>query len=102
MISSVELFQLNEMAPDTGNYAATCPLDVEPMAVARAVGDHLHIAFYLEGLADGVATQGERVCTARIWAAAATLREVIGAPRCLLCSISCFMRLPYSFQNWMS
>lgn len=66
------------MVPDAGSYAATCPLDVKRMADTRAVGDNLHIAFYLEGLADGVATQGERVCEARIRAAAVTLREVIG------------------------
>jgi DNA-binding CsgD family transcriptional regulator len=52
----------------------------ESLNLAREVGDKVLIASGLEGLAGGVATQGELVWTTRLWGAAAALRDTIGAP----------------------
>ena len=52
----------------------------ESLDVVIEVGDKVLIALGLEDLAGVVATQGEPVWATRLWAAAAALRETIGAP----------------------
>jgi predicted ATPase/DNA-binding CsgD family transcriptional regulator len=49
-------------------------------ALPSKVGDQRNIPFYLEGLAEVVAVQGEGVWAARLWGAAETLREELHAP----------------------
>jgi len=52
----------------------------ESLDVVIKVGDKVLIALGLEDLAGVVGTQGEPVWATRLWAAAAALREMIGAP----------------------
>jgi predicted ATPase/DNA-binding CsgD family transcriptional regulator len=62
------------------DYAAARTLYEESLAIGRVVGDRLNIPFYLEGLADVVATQGDPVWAARLWGTAEALREAMGNP----------------------
>ena len=48
--------------------------------MARSVNARVTISLGLEGLAGAVATQGELVWAARLWGAADSLRQAIGAP----------------------
>jgi predicted ATPase/serine/threonine protein kinase/DNA-binding CsgD family transcriptional regulator len=61
------------------DYAAARTLYEESLAIARVMGDRLNTPFYLEGLADVVATQGDPVWAARLWGVAEALREEIRA-----------------------
>jgi DNA-binding CsgD family transcriptional regulator len=63
-----------------GEYASARTRYEEGLAVARQVGDKLYIASCLEGLAGVAAGQGDFVRAVRLWGAAASLREMIGAP----------------------
>ncbi len=63
-----------------GDYARARIHYEEGLALARKVDDKGYIAFYLEGLADLIAVQGEPPWAARLWGAAEALREAIGAP----------------------
>jgi len=62
------------------DYAAARTLYEESLAIGRVVGDRLNIPFYLEGLADVVASQGDPVWAARLWGTAEALREAMGTP----------------------
>jgi predicted ATPase/DNA-binding CsgD family transcriptional regulator len=71
---------LAEVAEIEQDRALARSLYQESLDVVIEVGDKVLIALGLEGLAGVVATQGEPVRATRLWAAAAVLREAIGAP----------------------
>jgi predicted ATPase/DNA-binding CsgD family transcriptional regulator len=62
-----------------GDYTSARDLYEESLVLAR-VGQKLNIASGLEGLASVVAFQGEPAWAARLWGAAAALRDSMGAP----------------------
>ncbi len=49
--------------------------------IPKNFDDTLNLPFYLEGLAEVVAAQGEGVWAARLWGAAASMREELPSPR---------------------
>jgi hypothetical protein len=61
-----------------GDVAAARTLQEE--SVTQAIPDYWQTAFCLEGLAETVARQGEVARAARLWGAAASLRERCGVP----------------------
>jgi predicted ATPase/serine/threonine protein kinase/DNA-binding CsgD family transcriptional regulator len=63
-----------------GDYVAARACSEESLAIGREVGDNLSIGFSLEGLAAVVAVQGDPAWAARLWGAAASLREAMGTP----------------------
>ena len=74
------LICLGRVAADQGDYAAAHAFYEESLAIVREAGDNLGICFYLEGLADVVAVQGDPAWAARFWGLAEALREVMGTP----------------------
>jgi len=78
MIQSIAI--LAKVADVQHDRTAALALYQKSLDLAREVGDKVLIASGLEGLAGVVATQGEPVWAARLWGAAAVLRETIGAP----------------------
>jgi predicted ATPase/class 3 adenylate cyclase len=74
------LFVLGRVAESLGDYAAARALYEESLAKGKEVGDKLNIAFYLEGLADVVALQGEPAWAAQLWGSTEALREAMGTP----------------------
>ena len=68
------------MAAIERDYAAARTHYEESLAIGRVVDDRLNIPFYLEGLADVVAPQGDPVWATRLWGAAEALREAMGTP----------------------
>src|SRR5947209_14814825 len=75
-MSIVEMPYLGEGVAEQSEYLAPHPLYEEHAALAREVRDRLNIACYLEGLAEGIAAQGDINCAGRLWEAAETLREI--------------------------
>jgi len=64
-----------------GNHAAARALYEESLAMAsKGMDDKGALASCLEGLADVVAAQGERLWATRLWGTAEALREAMGAP----------------------
>jgi len=63
-----------------GDHAAAHAHYEQGLAHARKIGYKLHIPFFLDGLANLLATQGAPVRAARLWGAAETLRESMGVP----------------------
>ncbi len=62
------------------NYPVVRSLYEESLTLAREIDYRVGIPFYLEGLAQGVAAQGERVWAVRLWGTAEYLRESISSP----------------------
>ena len=54
-----EIFLLGRVEADGGDYARARAFYEESLTIGRAVGEQQRIAFYLEGLADVVAVQGD-------------------------------------------
>jgi predicted ATPase/class 3 adenylate cyclase len=77
--TTVSLYAFAQVVGASGDDARSQSLYEEGIAVARKTGNR-HVAFGLEGLARVVAVQGELSWAARLWGAAETLRETIGAP----------------------
>ena len=77
---TVSLYALAQVVAAGGDDARSQSLYEEGIAVARKTGNRQTVAFGLEGLARVVAVQGELSWAARLWGAAETLRETIGAP----------------------
>ncbi len=73
------LCALGRVAATEGNYTAARALYEESLACG-ASADKLAIASSLEGLASVVAAQGEATWAARLWGAAAALRDAYGTP----------------------
>jgi DNA-binding CsgD family transcriptional regulator len=61
------------------NYPAVRSLYGEILTLAWEENDPLYVPFYLDGLAQVVAAQGEGAWAARLWGAAESLREGIGS-----------------------
>jgi DNA-binding CsgD family transcriptional regulator len=78
--TTVSLYALAQVVGASGDDTRSQSLYEEGIAVARKEGNRQTIAFGLEGLARVVAVQGEVSWAARLWGAAETLRETIGAP----------------------
>ena len=78
--TTVSLYALAQVVEASGDDARSQSLYEEGIAVARKEGNRQTVAFGLEGLARVVAVQGEVSWAARLWGAAETLRETIGAP----------------------
>jgi DNA-binding CsgD family transcriptional regulator len=78
--TTVSLYALAQVVGASGDDTRSQSLYEEGIAVARKEGNRQTIAFGLEGLARVVAAQGEVSWAARLWGAAETLRETIGAP----------------------
>ncbi len=74
------LIVLGRVRAIQGNHAVARSLYEESLAMARSVNARVTISLGLEGLAGAVATQGELVWAARLWGAADSLRQAIGAP----------------------
>jgi predicted ATPase/DNA-binding CsgD family transcriptional regulator len=70
---------LGKVTSAQGNYAGARAYYEQSLQVAREAGFHWEIACGLEGLASIVAAQNELAWAARLWGAAETLREVLGA-----------------------
>jgi ATP/maltotriose-dependent transcriptional regulator MalT len=75
-----ELFMLGRVAALEGDYARARAFYEENLTIGRAVGEKQRIAFYLEGLADVVAVQGDSAWAVRLWGTAEALREAMGTP----------------------
>jgi DNA-binding CsgD family transcriptional regulator len=75
-MSIVEMPHLRESLAAQSEGLVPHPLHEERAALAREVRDRLNIACYLEGLAEGIAAQGDINCAGRLWEAAETLREI--------------------------
>jgi tetratricopeptide (TPR) repeat protein len=77
---TLSLYALAQVVAAQGDDARSQSLYEEGIAVSRKTGNRQFVAFGLEGLARVVAVQGELSWAARLWGAAETLRETIGAP----------------------
>jgi tetratricopeptide (TPR) repeat protein len=77
--TTISLYALAKVVAAQGDDARSQSLYEEGIAVARKTGNRETIAFGLEGLACVVVAQGELSWAARLWGAAETLRETIGA-----------------------
>lgn len=75
-MSARGLFHLSKRASVQRDQPAPHMLYEEHKAFTTAVEERLNIACYLEGLAGGIAAQGDRASTARLWQAAEILREM--------------------------
>jgi len=74
------LNNLANLAFEQGAFGSARVLHEEGLAIDRELGDRWGMAFALEGLAAVVAALGNSLRAARLWGAAARLREEIGAP----------------------
>ncbi|MGO8947863.1 MAG: ATP-binding protein [Ktedonobacterales bacterium] len=72
---------LGKIMARQGDLAAARALQEESVTLPRAFHDDWETAFCLEGLAETLAAQGEATRAARLWGAAASLRERCGVPR---------------------
>ncbi len=75
------LNNLGVLAHEQGDDGRALALLTESLIVAREVGDKTMLAYDLEDVASVLCAQGQPECAARLCAAAARLRESIGAPR---------------------
>jgi hypothetical protein len=75
-MSIVEMPHLRQALAAQSECLAPHPRYEERVALAREVRDRLNIVCYLEGLAEGMAAQGNINCAGRLWEAAETLREI--------------------------
>ena len=71
------LFVLGRVAAYQSDYTAARAFYEESLGIGREVGNNLSIGFYLEGLADVIAMQGDPAQAARLWGVAEALREAI-------------------------
>ena len=79
--TSLSLYLLARVEANQGDYQTARPLYEQSMAMAViGVDDKGLIPSCLEGLASGIAAQGELVWAARLWGAAEVHREFIGVP----------------------
>jgi DNA-binding CsgD family transcriptional regulator/tetratricopeptide (TPR) repeat protein len=79
--TALSLCLLARVEANQGNYATACTLYEQSLATAAiGIEDKGLVASCLEGLAAVVGTQEELAWAARLWGAAESLREVIGAP----------------------
>ncbi|MEP6943095.1 MAG: tetratricopeptide repeat protein [Betaproteobacteria bacterium] len=78
--SAMSLIALAHVVADMSDPARSRALYAESLAIVRALGDRRSIAEALEGLARAALSLKDALCAARIWGAAARLREEIGAP----------------------
>jgi tetratricopeptide (TPR) repeat protein len=74
------LYHIGTMLLDQGNAAAAGECDRESLTAFGHVGDRYGTARALESLARVAAARGEAERAARLYAAAAALRDVLGAP----------------------
>jgi tetratricopeptide (TPR) repeat protein len=74
------LAALARVAMRQSDYATARRFFEESLALARQASDKLSIAADLEGIAELVAAQRHPLWAARLWGAAAALRETLGAP----------------------
>jgi non-specific serine/threonine protein kinase len=74
------LISLGNLASSQGDFASARVLYIEGLGIERALGDRMGIAESLEGLAAAAATLECSLRAARIWGAAARLREEFGSP----------------------
>ncbi len=75
---ATSLNTLGSVAFERGDYVAANALNRDSLTIRRALGERRTIATTLDGLADGAAALGSLLGAARIWGAAARLREDIG------------------------
>jgi predicted ATPase len=78
--TTVSLYAFARIVEASGDDARSRSLYEEGIAVARKEGNRQTIALGLEGLARVVAAQGALWWAARLWGAAETQRQAIGAP----------------------
>ncbi len=78
--AAISLNNLANVALARSDYAAARTLFRESLAIKRELGDRWGIAFSLEGLGAAEAGIGGALLAARLWGAAESLREEIGAP----------------------
>jgi tetratricopeptide (TPR) repeat protein len=74
------LESLADVAFETGDLAAAERLLREVLTIARDVDEREGLPSYLSGLARAAASAGEPLRAARLWGAAAALRDALGAP----------------------
>jgi predicted ATPase/class 3 adenylate cyclase len=63
-----------------GDYARARALYEQSLAIVKQVSNKFWTPFYLEGLAEVVAVQGELLWAARLWGVAEALRDALGTP----------------------
>src|SRR5215472_16600953 len=78
--TTISLYAFAQVVEASGDDVRAQSLYEEGIAVAGRAGNRETLTFGLEGLASVVAVQGELAWAARLWGAAETLRETIGAP----------------------
>jgi predicted ATPase/DNA-binding SARP family transcriptional activator len=76
---SLTLFNLGDLAIRTGDHERARANLTEGLALSQVLGDNARCAEYLERLALLAANQRDPVRAARLWGAAAALREALGA-----------------------
>jgi hypothetical protein len=74
------LISLGNLASRQGDLASARALYVEGLTLVRGLGDKMGVAESLEGLAAVVAALGSPLRAARVWGAAARLRDEFGSP----------------------
>jgi tetratricopeptide (TPR) repeat protein len=74
------LSHLAQVVACEGDYAMARTLYEQCLAAATKGPGQANTPFYLEGLAEVVATQGELAWAARLWGAAEGLRQAMGTP----------------------
>ena len=77
-MSVVETIHLNEAMAVQNEHPVSWSLYEENTAYTGAVRERFNIACYLEGLADGIATQGNIKDASRLWEASEILRAMSG------------------------
>jgi len=80
MSSYLALIHLGRVAHEQGDYAAARSLPAESLTIRREFREKLSIPEPLESLARSAAEDREWERAARLWGAAAVLRDTIGAP----------------------
>jgi predicted ATPase/DNA-binding CsgD family transcriptional regulator len=74
------LFLKGRAKAHEGDYAAARACYEESLVIGREMGGNLSIGFYLEGLADMVAVQGDPAWAVQLWGAVEALHEAMGTP----------------------
>jgi non-specific serine/threonine protein kinase len=74
------LISLGNLASRQGDLASARALYIEGLTLVRGLGDKMGVAESLEGLAAVVAALGSPLRAARVWGAAARLRDEFGSP----------------------
>jgi predicted ATPase/Tfp pilus assembly protein PilF len=77
---AISLYNIGEVAQSQGKSAQAIANYVESLTLRAELGDKEGIAYCLEGLAEVAGARGQPKRAARLWGAAAALRESIGAP----------------------